>query len=203
VFFSPNIYHLLSPLESIIEISHFIDMKGLYNLLLVHNLFLTVKIAVTGTPGTGKTTVSNLFEEQGRKVLHLTEYVKEKGLGEQSDEFEVDVPQMKKALDDEDFEVVEGHLSHHVSVDVCIVLRTRPDVLRERLDNREYSKEKIEENVESEVLDVILSEAVGLQEIVIEVDTTEKDAEEVFEEIKEKIDVGESDYGNFDWTEYL
>jgi len=178
-------------------------MKGLYNLLLVHNLFLTVKIAVTGTPGTGKTTVSNLFEEQGRKVLHLTEYVKEKGLGEQSDEFEVDVPQMKKALDDEDFEVVEGHLSHHVSVDVCIVLRTRPDVLRERLDNREYSKEKIEENVESEVLDVILSEAVGLQEIVIEVDTTEKDAEEVFEEIKEKIDVGESDYGNFDWTEYL
>jgi len=203
VFFSPNIYHLLSPLDSIIEISHFIDMKGLYNLLLVHNLFLTVKIAVTGTPGTGKTTVSNLFEEQGRKVLHLTEYVKEKGLGEQSDEFEVDVPQMKKALDDEDFEVVEGHLSHHVSVDVCIVLRTRPDVLRERLDDREYSKEKIEENVESEVLDVILSETVGLQEIVIEVDTTEKDAEEVFEEIKEKIDVGESDYGNFDCTEYL
>lgn len=162
-----------------------------------------MKIAVTGTPGTGKTTVSKLFEQNGFEVIDLTKYVKEKGLGEQRDEFEVDVPEMKNSLEEEDFEVLEGHLAHHVSVDICVVLRTRPDVLRERLEKREYSKEKVEENIQTEILDVVLSEAVSAQETVIEVDTTEKDAEEVFKEIKEKIDLGESDYGNFDWTEYL
>jgi len=163
-----------------------------------------VKIAVTGTPGTGKTTLSQLYEEQGLEVIHLTEYVKKKGLGEEGEkEFEVDVEDMIKALKDEEFDVVEGHLAHHVPVDTCVVLRTRPDLLRERLEGRDYSDEKVEENVQSEILDVVLSEAVGQQETVVEVDTTEKDAEKAFNEIKEKVEKGESDYGNFDWTEYL
>ncbi|MFB6114738.1 MAG: adenylate kinase, partial [Candidatus Nanohalobium sp.] len=88
-------------------------------------------------------------------------------------------------------------------VDVCVVLRTRPDKLRERLNERDYSDRKVEENVQSEILDVVLSEAVENQETVVEVDTTEKSAEEVFEEVKEKVGKGENDYGNFDWTEYL
>ena len=163
-----------------------------------------MKIAVTGTPGTGKTTLSQLYEDEGLEVIHLTEYVKEKGLGEQGEkEFEVDVDEMRQALKDENFDVIEGHLAHHVPVDVCVVLRTRPDALRERLEDRYYTDEKVEENVQSEILDVVLSEAVEQQETVIEVDTTEKDADEVFEEIKRKVEKGESDYGNFDWTEYL
>jgi len=162
-----------------------------------------VKIALTGTPGTGKTTVSKLFEEQGNKTVHLTEYVKEKGLGEQKEQFHVNVKEMREALKDEDFNVVEGHLSHHVPVDICIVLRTRPDLLRGRLEKRDYSAEKVEDNVESEALDVILSEAVQEQETVIEIDTTEKRPEEVFEEAKRKIEKGEKSYGNFDWTRFL
>jgi adenylate kinase len=163
-----------------------------------------VKIAVTGTPGTGKTTVSQLYEEEGLKVIHLTEYVKEKGLGEEGEkEFEVDVDEMREALKDENFDVIEGHLAHHFPVDVCVVLRTRPDILRERLEERDYRDEKVEENVQSEILDVVLSEAVENQETVVEVDTTEKDADEVFEEIKRKVEKEENDYGNFDWTQFL
>lgn len=163
-----------------------------------------MRIAITGTPGTGKTTISEKFEEEGHKVIHLTEYVKEKGLGDEGErEFEVDVPEMVEALEDEDFDVIEGHLAHHIPVDVCVVLRTRPDKLRERLDDRDYSEAKVEENIQSEILDVVLSEAVENQETVVEVDTTEKSAEDVFEEVKEKVGKEESDYGNFDWTEYL
>lgn len=163
-----------------------------------------MKIAVTGTPGTGKTTVSRLFEQQDYNLIHLTEYVKEKGLGEEGEkEFEVDLEKMREVLKDEDFDVIEGHLAHHVPVDVCVVLRTRPDKLRERLSERDYSEEKVDENVQSEALDVILSEAVENQEVVIEFDTTGKDAEKVFKEVKRKFKKGKSDYGNFDWIEYL
>ena len=163
-----------------------------------------MKIALTGTPGTGKTTISQLFDEQAYEVIDLTEYVKEKGLGEKGEkEFEVDIEQMKKSLEDEDFGVLEGHLAHHIPVDICVVLRTRPDELRERLEDRDYSRGKVEENIQSEILDVVLSEAVENQETVVEIDTTGKDAEEAFKEVKRKIEEGENDYGNFDWTEYL
>lgn len=163
-----------------------------------------MKLALTGTPGTGKTTVSEMFEKKGHKVIHLTEYVKDRGLGEQgSQEFEVNVPDMIESLKDKEFDVLEGHLAHQVPVDVCVVLRTRPDELRERLEEREYSDEKVEENVQSEILDVVLSEAVQNQETVVEVDTTGRNAEEVFEEVNEKVEKGENDYGKFDWTEYL
>lgn len=163
-----------------------------------------MKIALTGTPGTGKTTLSRLFEKEEYSVLDLTEYVKEKGLGEHGEnEFEVNIAEMINSLEDENFDVVEGHLSHHIPVDVCVVLRTRPDKLRERLEERDYSDQKVEENVQSEALDVILSEAVEKQENVVEVDTTGREAKEVFEEVRRKVEKGENDYGNFDWTEYL
>jgi adenylate kinase len=161
-------------------------------------------IAVTGTPGTGKTTLSHLYEEEGLEVVHLTDYVKEEGLGEKGEkEFKVDVEEMREALKDREFDVVEGHLAHHVPVDVCVVLRTRPDRLRERLVERDYCDEKVEENVQSEILDVVLSEAVDNQETVIEIDTTDGRPEDVFEEVKRKVEKGESDYGNFDWTQFL
>lgn len=163
-----------------------------------------MKIAVTGTPATGKTTLSQLYREEGLEVIHLTEYVKQEGLGEEGEEeFEVDVDEMREALRDESFDVIEGHLAHHVPVDICVVLRTRPDELRERLEQRDYSDEKIEENVQSEILDVVLSEAVEQQETVVEVDTTDRRPEEVFKEVKRKVEKGENDYGDFDWTQFL
>lgn len=162
-----------------------------------------MKIALTGTPGAGKTTISRLYEEKGYRVIHLSEYVKENSLGEQQEEFEVDLQKMKASLEKEEFDVIEGHLAHHVETDFCIVLRTRPDKLRERLKNRDYSERKIEENVQSEILDLILTEAVEKQEKVIELDTTRKTPEDVLKEVENKIEKGESDYGKFDWTEFI
>ncbi|MFB6204612.1 MAG: adenylate kinase family protein [Candidatus Nanohaloarchaea archaeon] len=158
-------------------------------------------IALTGTPGTGKTSVS---EELGYPVIHLTEYVKEHGLGEQREEFEVDVPAMVESLEDLDGDhVIEGHLAHHVPADICIVLRCAPDELEERLSDRDYPPQKVRENIESEALDVVLVEAVEEQDTVVEVDTTGKTVEETVETVKEKIERGEPDYGDIDWTSEL
>ncbi|MFB6213587.1 MAG: adenylate kinase family protein [Candidatus Nanohaloarchaea archaeon] len=165
-----------------------------------------MKIALTGTPGTGKTSVARELKERGFEVVDLTEYVKEKDLGTPGEEFEVDVPEMVNALEQEPGTgdtVIEGHLAHHFPADYCIVLRTRPDVLRERLEQREYSEEKIDENVESEALDVGLQEAVQKQEDIIEVDTTGREPKDVAGEIERRIEKEEAGYGDIDWSEYL
>ncbi|MFB6190320.1 MAG: adenylate kinase family protein [Candidatus Nanohaloarchaea archaeon] len=165
-----------------------------------------MEIALTGTPGTGKTSIARELEEQGFKVIDLTEFVKENGLGTSGDEFEVDVPEMVEALEEREFEedaVIEGHLAHHYPADLCVVLRCRPDELEERLKRRDYSRGKVEDNVESEALDLVLQEAVREQETVIEVDTTGRDVGEVAEEVRKRIEKGDEVYGEVDWSEFL
>ncbi len=164
-----------------------------------------MRIGVTGTPGTGKSTVS---EHLDGKIIDLKEYLEEKDLGEVNDEgeIEVDIEELRENSpeepEDEDL-ILEGHLAHFLDLDYCIVLRCRPDKLRGRLEKRDYSEKKIEENVESEKLDIILSQAVQMQEKVFEVDTTEKTVEEVVEEVKLAITEGKESYGEVDWSEFL
>ncbi|MFB6145590.1 MAG: adenylate kinase family protein [Candidatus Nanohaloarchaea archaeon] len=161
-------------------------------------------VALTGTPGTGKTSVAERLDYE---VLDLTEFVKERSLGEQGDEFEVDIDAMVNELEDylkdKDDVVIEGHLSHHFPSDYCVVLRCDPDELEERLSERDYSSEKIRENIESEILDSILIEAVDMQKNVLEVDTTGRDSEEVAKDIEAAINEGKTGYGEIDWTSRL
>lgn len=143
-------------------------------------------------------------------VIHLTEFVKEQGLGEQKEEFEVDIPAMVEALEQEvqDYEdvVIEGHLAHYFPADLCFVLRCSPEVLDERLSQRDYSEAKVRENLESEALDIVLSQAVNYQDTVIEIDTTGLSEEEVVEEIEKRIKEWpdlEAEYGKVDWSSWL
>ena len=163
-----------------------------------------MKVALTGTPGTGKTSIAEQFDCQ---VINLTEFVKRRGLGEENGEFEVDISAMAEELeneisDNEDV-IIEGHLAHHFSSDYCVVLRCEPSELKKRLQNRDYSEEKTQENVESEALDVILSEAVAKQENIIEVDTTGNTVKETFEQVNKKIEKGDTGYGEVDWSSYF
>lgn len=165
-------------------------------------------IALTGTPGTGKTSVSSYLEKAGFEVVDLTEFVKDKELGVQRDEFEVDTAKMVEALEDSYLEegedvVIEGHLSHHFPSDLCIVLRCSPDELRDRLSDRDYSQQKIDENIESEILDTILIESVERQENIFELDTTSKETAETASRIKKAIKNKETGYGSVDWTSQL
>ncbi|WEL19843.1 adenylate kinase family protein [Candidatus Nanohalococcus occultus] len=163
-----------------------------------------MKVTVTGTPGTGKTSVSEKLE--GYEKIHLTEFVKEHGLGTDGEVFEVDTEAMCEKLEEETSEgdyLIEGHLAHYISSDICIVLRCDPDELEERLGERRYSESKVRENVESEAMDLILQQAVQNQEAVVEVDTTGRTVEETVKAIEEKISEGKSSYGKVDWTDSL
>ena len=115
-----------------------------------------VRCALTGTPGTGKTSISKLLD---RDIVHLSDYY-ESSSNEKTDEgewlIELDL------LDDNirnlsrNEGVFEGHTAHFLSdIDQVIILRCDPFVLKERLDERDYSKEKIMENLEAEALNII------------------------------------------------
>ena len=56
--------------------------------------------------------------------------------------------------------IVEGHLSHLCEgADKMIVLRLNPSILKNRLEERNYSESKIQENLEAEALAVCSAEA--------------------------------------------
>lgn len=164
-------------------------------------------ITLTGTPGTGKTSISEAMADRGFKVVHLTKYLERNNIGEEVDgEREVRINRMLEELEKEDFEddtVIEGHLAHHLPADICVVLRCNPNQLEKRLSKRRYNDRKVEENVEAEKLDIVLSEAVQNQDTIIEFDTTESSVEQAVDEIIEKVNESEDDYGNIDWTNLL
>ena len=97
-------------------------------------------------------------------------------------------------------------LAHYLPCDKLIILRCRPDVLKERLNGRGYSPEKIRENVEAEALDVILIEAVNAYqpEQIFEIDTTninaEKTADLILAFTEGKLPAA---FGSIDWSEYV
>ena len=156
-----------------------------------------MRIGITGTPGTGKTTVAEALDEE---IISIKEFAKERGLGEEKEIFEVDVKAVNDELPEDCW--VEGHLAHKMKLDYCIVLRTRPDVLEERLNQRDYSQEKVDENIEAEKMDLILSEAFENSKIY-EIDTTDKSVQEVVDEINKAVENKESKYAVCDWSSFF
>jgi len=148
-----------------------------------------MKVAVTGTPGTGKTTATELLETD-LKVVHLNEVIEAEELTAGTDErrgsWIADLDAVADWLDGRDDAVVESHLAHRFDADRVVVLRCRPDELERRLVARGESREKAAENAEAEALDLILAEAVERhgEERVYEVDTTDLEPAEVAAEIR-------------------
>lgn len=164
-------------------------------------------IGITGTPGCGKTSVAELLREMGHPVLDLkttvAPFVQEHDESSGSDVVDVDTWADVFPYTDG---FVEGAFAHYLPCDKIVILRCRPDVLRERLAPRGYSEEKINENVEAEALDVILIETVDAfaSEQIYEIDTTSTDRESVVRSIISFVK-GESpaSFGSLDWSEYI
>jgi len=169
-----------------------------------------MKIALTGTPGTGKTTISNVLKDDfGLKVIDLNEVIRASqyyiGWDDNRNCGIVDLEALK-AHPFADGLVLEGHMSHHLPVDRVIVLRTNPAVLRGRLQKKGFLENKIRENVEAEILDVILVEALGVHgNNVYEVDSTGKvsTSAQLVWEITQGHSLERFSVGQYDWIGYL
>ena len=172
-----------------------------------------MRVAVTGTPGTGKTTATELLEDrlEGEfDIIHLNTILEREGLYTDVDterESKVaDLEAIAAWLEGRDDCVIDSHLAHHIEADRVAVLRCAPETLEDRLIERGEREAKANENAESEALDVILAEAVeahGL-ESVYEIDTTDREPEAVADEL-EAVVAGdrEPSAGTVDFVGYL
>ncbi|HJJ36832.1 MAG TPA: adenylate kinase family protein [Methanocorpusculum sp.] len=164
-------------------------------------------IGITGTPGTGKSSVAEELRRRGIAVLDLKTTVEPYIVGVEDDSSVVDTEVWAKAMAESGLDgYVEGSLAHYLPCDKLIILRCRPDVLLERLLPRGYSEDKVNENVDAEALDVILIEAVELSdpEKIFEIDTTNTDIHKTADLIQafaeDKLPAA---FGSIDWSEYV
>lgn len=147
------------------------------------------RLAVTGTPGTGKTTVTDLVAGRlGIDVIHLNDVIRDEGFYTERDEARdslvADFGAVREHLGDWSG-ILESHLAHHFEADAVVVLRCAPAELTDRLTSRGETEAKAMENAESEALDIVLSEAVQQvgEDRVYEIDTTGQEPDAVADEV--------------------
>ncbi|MBS3105468.1 AAA family ATPase [Candidatus Woesearchaeota archaeon] len=154
-------------------------------------------IIVTGTPGTGKTTIAKKLANRLKyHYLDVNKIINKYKLSEGYDRKRktkiVDIKKLNKLLIKKIKTlkksnitknrikkykgiVIDSHLSHYLPkkyVDFCIVTKCNIKELNKRLKKRKYSKNKIEENIQAEIFNVCLEEAKKKKHKIIEIDTT-------------------------------
>lgn len=165
-----------------------------------------MRVALTGTPGTGKSSTASELKRRGYHVVDLDATAAELGLTERDEDGStiVDVEALAAKIHvPTKVAVLRGHYAHRIPSNVIVVLRCHPRELWRRLEARSWPVEKIRENVEAEAIDVVLQEAVDAGPPVYEIDTTEKTAavtaREVLDILQGKVSGHEP--GRLDWSE--
>ena len=183
-------------------------------------------IVISGTPGTGKTTVSKMVSEiNNAQVISLNQIaLSEEYITKYDKKRETQVIDTDKLIQylvelikefqqsNEELLIIEGHfadITPNEYFDIAIVLRCEPYELKKRLRGRDYPKEKIIENVQSEILgncaNYLLQKNLTIP--IYELDTSTSSFDEISEKIIEIIDENKIDddllLGKVDWLEDL
>ncbi|KAK4961111.1 factor activating pos9 [Elasticomyces elasticus] len=129
-------------------------------------------IIITGTPGVGKTThCQELAQRTGLHHLDINEVVKKHNIGEASED--PDDPNTKIVDEDRLLDCIENDLEDggqiidwHAcdlfppsQIDLVCVVRCDNKLLYDRLKKRGYGEKKLQENMDCEIMEVLLSEA--------------------------------------------
>ncbi|MBW2996304.1 adenylate kinase family protein [Candidatus Woesearchaeota archaeon] len=140
-------------------------------------------IIISGTPGTGKTTLAKkLAKTLKYKHIDVKYLITKNKLQESYDKkrkcYVVDTKKLNKILiekikQDKNL-IIDSHLSHYLPkkhVDLAIITKTNLKVLEKRLKKRGYNKQKIRENLDCEIFDICLNEAKEKHSPIV-IDTT-------------------------------
>ena len=140
-------------------------------------------IAISGTPGTGKSTLA-IYLEKTLKLLRLDlhDYYKEISTGyDRSGKcYDVDMKKFEKLVKEKSKEgvIIDSHISHLLPkkmLDLCVIMTcSNLKKLESRLTDRKYSKKKIRENLDSEIFQICLNEAKEKKHDILVVDSAKR-----------------------------
>ena len=157
-------------------------------------------IVITGTPCSGKSWLAKgLCVRFGFKRVNIHDFEEECGeYNSELDCYDLDMGKVENkvaglvASDSSDsVYVFDSHVSHLISskiVDLCVVVYCRDlKLLKSRLDARGYSEAKVAENLECEIMEVCLDEALenGFEPLMVD-GSLEYD-EKVLSEVKDRV----------------
>ena len=160
-------------------------------------------ILITGTPGTGKTSTSQLIAEMtGMRHINCSQLVKKNQLStERNEEYDCLMLDEDALCDEIEVDMDNGgNIVDFHSIDffperwfdLVLVLRTDNTILFDRLKNRNYNEKKLAENIQCEIMQVILEEARSSYDISIihevqsnTIDEMENNVERVIEWVKQ------------------
>jgi len=164
-----------------------------------------VNVIICGTPGTGKSTIIERLKNDGlfdkARHINVSRYAIENdctsGYDEEFESYDIDEDKLEKSLRPllEDTNTVNIIESIHADivppelVDLVFVCRTNNTLLYDRLKSRNYSEKKVSENLQAEIFQTIMDEAMETYDkpIVHElVNDTLTDLERNSKEIVEK-----------------
>lgn len=169
-------------------------------------------IFITGTPCTGKTTISSKLNGRLIKINDLAfEHDFILGVDDEKGYKIIDVEKLSDYISElieksDEKLIFEGHLSHLCDgASKVIVLRVKPEILEKRLQEREYSESKIHENLEAEALGVCSMEAYEKYgENTYEIDVSDLTIPEAVESVEKIInDEIKAPVGEVDFTYWL
>ncbi|MBU2589421.1 MAG: adenylate kinase family protein [Nanoarchaeota archaeon] len=152
-------------------------------------------IIISGTPGTGKTELAKELAKQLKyKYIDINKVVDKNKLIESYDEEKdtnvVNEKKLVKALvkiikEKKDL-VIDSHLSHYIPskhVDLCIITKCNLKTLKKRLEKKGYKSKKVRENLDAEIFDICLNEAMELKHKLLIMDTSKQNSKTLAKKI--------------------
>ena len=155
-----------------------------------------MSIVITGNPGVGKHTITKKISEKlNFPIVDINIVAKELGLFEKNENTnDVDTKKLAKILGERKLNdtIVVGHLAPYVleknQVKIIIILRRNPYDLELVYRERNYLEIKIKENTGSEVLGIIMHDAIEkFEEKAFQIDVSKKKIQQVVEKVLEVI----------------
>lgn len=130
------------------------------------------KVLVTGTPGVGKTTLSQHMQKVlGYEVISLSDVIEKRKLFENKcelydtllydpDEVEAYLKKRVKKRKNYIFDTHDPESVSFIDFDAIIVLSADTQVLGKRYEERGYNSKKADENIQVEIMEVIYNEVI-------------------------------------------
>ncbi len=156
-------------------------------------------IIITGTPGVGKTTLAKLLAKKmryHRLDLHKHYAQISTSYNKQKQCYNINYQKFQKLVQQQLQKqlrglIIDSHITHLLPkslVNVCIILTCSDlKLLKQRLTHRKYSKAKIQENLQAELMQICLTQAQQQKHHSITYDTASQSPQQILTSLSKSL----------------